>query len=471
MQSLDAAPDEDMPSVGPSPDATQDEDMPSDSAATDTTMVEDVKSFDTAPTVKVEAILAPFGNPATEVYVILDDFRLNMCGVELDVHYLASHSHCYRTRGDMLFTKSHSHCYRTRGDMLFTKSHSHCYRTRDDMLFTKSHSHYYRTRGDMLFTKSHSHCYRTRDDMLFTKSHSHCYRTRDDSNEGGCHSTSTAASFTLHLESDYGGMRSRSQCLIPRISSQPPEDVSQEEEEEQEDGPSTSYDDGDNGQDLTNLFVIDNPGHFTTQEKLIQCSVLDDRDPTISATHLRTSARKRRKSKRTDHRHHMMMMMVTMYMRGWDCVEWRSLWVRAGRMFPHGDTDIHAPSRASIRKVERRGRSLENSCSAAWTDRSKKRVEKILDKSYLSSETSGDEGQEGFRIHPFAWGFKSLSNYRKLKDSLYKVRPHRGAAFSRGVRQAGIRGRSRAGNQKWNTLPGTAATGPTVESFLEACPP
>ncbi|XP_066298926.1 uncharacterized protein [Branchiostoma lanceolatum] len=30
---------------------------------------------------------------------------------------------------------------------------------------------------------------------------------------------------------------------------------------------------------------------------------------------------------------------VTKYMRGWDCDEWRSMWVCAGRMFPHGDTD------------------------------------------------------------------------------------------------------------------------------------
>ncbi|CAH1274506.1 Hypp5323 [Branchiostoma lanceolatum] len=120
-----ATQDEDMPSVDPSPDATQDEDTPSDSAATDATIVEDVQSFDTAPTVKVTSesddaiyvntdkgtctvcveacpesvaergyvicgscgILIPFGNPTTEVYGILDDFRLEMCSV----HYPARH--------------------------------------------------------------------------------------------------------------------------------------------------------------------------------------------------------------------------------------------------------------------------------------------------------------------------------------------------------------------------------------------
>ncbi|CAH1266671.1 Hypp3496 [Branchiostoma lanceolatum] len=133
---------------------------------------------------------------------------------------------------------------------------------------------------------------------------------------------------------------------------------------------------------------------------------------------------------------------------------------------------------------------VENSCSATWTDRSNKRVGEILDKAYMYSESSGDEGQEGLRIHPLAWGSKSL---RKLKDSIDKVCPHRGAAREPAddVEQAGTRGRPRAGNQKekepeagrqfnrlkygeWNTLPGTVTTAPTVESFrarLEACPP
>ncbi|CAH1266673.1 Hypp3498 [Branchiostoma lanceolatum] len=90
---------------------------------------------------------------------------------------------------------------------------------------------------------------------------------------------------------------------------------------------------------------------------------------------------------------------------------------------------------------------VENSCSATWTDRSNKRVEEILFKAYMSSESSGDEGQEGLRIHPLAWGSKSL---RKLKDSIDKVCPHRGAAREPAddVEQAGTRGRPRTGNQK-----------------------
>eukprot|EP00058_Branchiostoma_floridae_P001717 XP_002587205.1 hypothetical protein BRAFLDRAFT_102090 [Branchiostoma floridae] len=33
------------------------------------------------------------------------------------------------------------------------------------------------------------------------------------------------------------------------------------------------------------------------------------------------------------------VQQVTKYPRGWDCDEWRDMWVRAGRRFPHGDTD------------------------------------------------------------------------------------------------------------------------------------
>ncbi|CAH1266677.1 Hypp3503 [Branchiostoma lanceolatum] len=104
----------------------------------------------------------------------------------------------------------------------------------------------------------------------------------------------------------------------------------------------------------------------------------------------------------------------------------------------------------AVCEVRSRGSLLEkveDSCSATWTDRSNKRAEEILDKAYMSSKSSGDEGQEGFKVRPLALESKSLG---KLKDSLDKVSPLRDAARgpSDEGRQAGTRRRPRTGNQK-----------------------
>ncbi|CAH1277291.1 Hypp9545 [Branchiostoma lanceolatum] len=81
-----------------------------------------------------------------------------------------------------------------------------------------------------------------------------------------------------------------------------------------------------------------------------------------------------------------------------------------------------------VQKVERRGRALEkvrDSDSPTWTERHKKRAAEMLDRAYMSSESSGDEDQGGFIVRQLAWESSSL---RKLKDSLDKVCPPRGVA-------------------------------------------
>ncbi|XP_035680560.1 uncharacterized protein LOC118418659 [Branchiostoma floridae] len=74
-----------------------------------------------------------------------------------------------------------------------------------------------------------------------------------------------------------------------------------------------------------------------------------------------------------------------------------------------------------VQKVERRSRALEK--AQDWTEKSKKRVEEFLHEDFMSSESSGEEDQEGYTVRRLAWESKSL---RKLKDSLDEVCPQRG---------------------------------------------